>query len=152
MQLASTTHNVVQDTNHCHNNGLNEGIASAGYKPSLDVFTGTANFAYGPHHKSSFHEQMLEACVEIATNLSPNDSLLLRFWPDICKDKDFITSEETGVEARVSFLSGLPASKVNDSMQQPCQRTCASLSCANECTSPASCDLLYGFDQCAWAH
>lgn len=107
-----------QDTNHVHTNAIAEACTAAGYKPCLEMFVVAANFEYGPFSKSQFHQNMVEAVVEMSTNMDANDGLLLKFWPSICADYGWTGSEQTGKAAREQFLRDMPANKVYASMQR----------------------------------
>jgi hypothetical protein len=102
----------MQDPCHIHTNAWEDGIASAGFKPCLEVFIHTAVFEYGPFSKSMYSTYVKEAVVEIEQNVQPDDALLLRWWPAICKDMGWSSNEDTSRGARQRFLSTLSAGKV----------------------------------------
>jgi hypothetical protein len=130
---------ACQDPNHVFNNAVQESHAKSGFGAVPKAFTAIANMAYGPYWKGVFARQIKETVTDMSINLSPNDALLLKFWPSICADRRS-GGCDTDERARKSFLENLPLEKVTPCLQYDvsCDRCClfsVSSSCCCGCTT-----------------
>eukprot|EP00971_Amphidinium_carterae_P327320 6458613-Amphidinium_carterae.3 len=98
----------------CHMcwNDITEGITKAGFMGSVQCAMCVFNVAYGPFQKSAFFSDLRNAAADISSNMSSEDSLLLRLWPSICKDAGWREPSEQGADARARWLESLPSLEV----------------------------------------
>lgn len=73
------------------------------------------NYKSGPWASSAWHKAIIECIADMARTLAPNDPLLLRVWPSICRDKGWVLESEVGEDARAEFVSLLCTSKETQS-------------------------------------
>ena len=67
------------------------------------------NLSYGPFQNSAWMSDYMDGASDLAQALTPDDHLLLRLWPGICKDMQFHVPELQGRSARAEFLRELPS-------------------------------------------
>ena len=66
------------------------------------------NMSYGPWQSSAWMRSLEDGAMDVATLMTENDPVLLRLWPGICDDMDWLDTEQQGASARRAFLQGLP--------------------------------------------
>lgn len=96
---------------HRRHNDWNKALALAG---NLDVWVTQifeCNVAHGPFDSKGFWKDVLGAMWRLASNLTPDHEMLLRFWQEICNDHGWTSPEELGAVARQRFIDTLPAAK-----------------------------------------
>ena len=64
------------------------------------------NISYGPWHNGMHFKLMVEGALEISVHMGPDDPILLRLWPRICKDFGWSQPHEVDQETRFLYLKG----------------------------------------------
>ena len=96
----------VSDPGHRSQNDLSLALASCGLLPFATWCVGLYNVKYGPWGKGNFHTKIVEVAQWASKNMSPDDPLVLSFFPDILQDQGR-SPDENSREERRAFLTSL---------------------------------------------
>lgn len=98
----------IVDVTHRRHRDLENSITASGLK--FIVLKGhiVANAGYGPLKGMGFQRDIQEAALDVSRNLSPNDELLMRFWPSIAKDLHLSDEGDLNEAGWAKFLEELP--------------------------------------------
>eukprot|EP00971_Amphidinium_carterae_P352760 6492724-Amphidinium_carterae.1 len=98
----------LPDPCHLCWNDCTEALNHSGFMGAVMAAICVCNVAYGPFQKSAFSNDLRNAALDISTNLTPNDGLLLKLWGGICKDampSQPLDSSETGRQQWLADLA-----------------------------------------------
>lgn len=98
----------IVDVTHRRHRDLENSITASGLK--FIVLKGhiVANAGYGPWKGMGFQRDIQEAALDVSRNLSPNDEMLMRFWPSIAKDLHLSDEGDLNEAGWAKFLEELP--------------------------------------------
>ena len=96
--------------NHRRANDAEKALLDSGYYGTLLLRLFELNIKYGPWNNGQVFQQVQEQGLDMVKSVGPDNALLLRLWPEICNSHNWLTEEETGVEARRQYIASFAAS------------------------------------------
>ena len=99
----------LQPPLHRRHNDMMTALAKSGLYDVVALTIFQRNIAFGPWKKSGNMQELWEAGVDMMVTLKTDDIFLMKLWPGICRDHGWESEEETGREARKTFIATLPS-------------------------------------------
>jgi len=96
------------------------GLARAGVVHWALLAVPILNLAYGNKTKSKFYTEWVEYGADLVVSCDPNDTLLVKCWPRICKAKRWDDPEFFTTQKRKEYIEELPAAKTFNSKGTKC--------------------------------
>ena len=89
---------------HRRCNDVDRGLIQAGAYGTCLLRLFEANIAYGPWLSGAYFEEMQDMAKELVQAMTPEDPLLLKLWPHICKDHSWTDLRQVDSQARAQFI------------------------------------------------
>lgn len=98
----------IHDNYHRRHNDMMAALKASGMLGQFLCKIPEYNLCYGPWQNSAWLNDFMDGAADVSQGLTPDDPLLLRVWPGICKDLGYVLPEQQDRAARAAFLQDLP--------------------------------------------